>query len=58
MTRIKAHVSSVELEARYKTAVDLVGKSHFQASSGYEVDLAELLWFSELCGKLGDDGMR
>ncbi len=51
MTTIKAHVSSVELEARYKTAVDPVGKSHFHAlwllSSGYEVDeVAELLSFS------------
>src|SRR5262245_33311713 len=51
MTTIKAHVSSVELEARYQTAVDLVGKSHFHAlwllSSGYEVDeVAELLSFS------------
>ena len=51
MTTIKAHVSSVELEASYKTAVDPVGKSHFHAlwllSSGYEVDeVAELLSFS------------
>jgi transposase len=51
MTTIKVHLSSVELEARYKTAVDLVGKSHFHAlwllSSGYEVDeVAELLSFS------------
>ncbi len=46
MTTIKAHVSSVELEARYKTAVDLVGKSHFHAlwllSSGYEVGAGAL----------------
>jgi hypothetical protein len=46
MTTIKAHVS--ELEARYKTAVDPVGKSHFHAlwllSSGNEVDeVAELV---------------
>jgi hypothetical protein len=48
---IKAHLSSVELETRYKTAVDPVGKSHFHAlwllSSGYEVDeVAEILSFS------------
>src|SRR6516225_8628888 len=31
MTTIKAHLSSVELEACYKTAVDPIGKSHFHA---------------------------
>jgi transposase len=51
MTTIREHLSSAELEARYKTAVDPVGKSHFHAlwllSSGYEVDdVAELLSFS------------
>ena len=51
MTTIKAHLSSVELEACYKTAVDPIGKSHFHAlwllSSGYEVEeVAELLSFS------------
>jgi len=51
MTTIKAHVSSSELEARYKRAVDPIGKSHFHAlwllSCGYEVDeVAELLSFS------------
>jgi len=51
MTTIKAHLSSAELEARYKTAVDPIGKSHFHAlwllSCGYEVDeVAELLSFS------------
>jgi transposase len=51
MTAIKAHLSRVELEARYKTAVDAVGKSHFHAlwllSCGYEVEeVAELLAFS------------
>ena len=51
MTTIKAHLSCIELEARYKKAVDPVGKSHFHAlwllSSGYEVDeVAELLSFS------------
>ena len=51
MTTIKAYLSSAELEARYKTAVDPIGKSHFHAlwllSCGYEVDeVAELLSFS------------
>jgi transposase len=51
MTTIKAHLSSAELEAHYKTAVDPTGKSHFHAlwllSCGYEVDeVAELLSFS------------
>lgn len=51
MTTIKAHLSSVALEARYEAAVDPVAKSHFHAlwllSSGYEVDeVAELLSFS------------
>ncbi len=47
MMTIKAHLSSAELEARYKTAVDPIGKSHFHAlwllSCRYEVDeVAEL----------------
>ena len=51
MTTIKAHLSSAELEARYKTPVDPIGKSHFHAlwllSCGYEVDeVSELLSFS------------
>ena len=51
MTTIKAHLSSSELEARYKGAADPVAKSHFHAlwlmSLGYEVDeVAELLSFS------------
>ena len=51
MTTIRQHLSSAELEARYKNAVDPIGKSHFHAlwllSSGYEVDeVAELLSFS------------
>ena len=51
MTTITAHVSSAELEARYKRAVDPIGKSHFHVlwllSCGYEVDeVAELLSFS------------
>ncbi len=53
MTTIKTHQSSAELEARCKTAVDPIGKSHFHAlwlllSCGYEVDeVAELLSFSQ-----------
>ena len=51
MTTIREHLSRAELEARYKTAVDPIAKSHFHAlwllSSGYEVDeVAELLSFS------------
>ena len=51
MTMINAHLSSVELEARYKAADDAIAKSHFHAvwllSSGYEVEeVAELLSFS------------
>jgi transposase len=51
MTTIKAHLSSVELEARYKTAADAIAKSHFHAvwllSCGYESEeVAELLSFS------------
>jgi transposase len=51
MTTIRAHLSSAELEARYKSAVGPIGKSHFHAlwllSCGYEVDeVAELLAFS------------
>ena len=51
MTTIKKHLNSAELEARYKTTVDPICKSHFHAlwllSSGYEVDeVAELLSFS------------
>jgi transposase len=51
MTTLKMRLSSVELEARYKAAVDSIAKSHFHAlwlvSSGYEVgEVAELLSFS------------
>src|SRR5215475_9821883 len=51
MTVIKAHLSGADLEARYKTAVDPIGKSHFHALwllwCGYELDeVAELLSFS------------
>jgi len=51
MATIRQHLSSAELEARYKNAADPIGKSHFHAlwllSSGYEVDeVAELLSFS------------
>jgi hypothetical protein len=56
MTTIKAHLSRVELEARYKAAVDPIGKSHFHAvwllSCGYEVEeVAELLSFCGGCGR-------
>lgn len=51
MTRIAAHLSTVELEQRYKAAGDPIAKSHFHAvwllSSGYDVEeVAELLSFS------------
>jgi transposase len=51
MTTISAHLSSIELEARYETAADPVAKSHFHAlwllSEGYEAEeVAELLSFS------------
>jgi transposase len=51
MTTIKAHLSTAELEGRYETASDPIGKSHFHAvwllSCGLEVDeVAELLSFS------------
>ena len=51
MTAIKTHLSSIELEARYETAVDPIAKSHFHAvwllSCGYDVEeVAELLSFS------------
>lgn len=51
MTTITAHLSSAELEHRYETATDPIGKSHFHAlwllSCGYDLDeVAELLSFS------------
>ena len=51
MTTIRAHLSTLELEARYETAVDPIAKSHFHAlwllSSGFEIDeVAEILSFS------------
>ena len=51
MTAIKTHLSSIELEARYETAVDPIAKSHFHAvwllSCGYDVEeVAELYSFS------------
>jgi len=51
MATITMHLSSVELEARYKAAADPIGKSHFHAlwllSSGYEIgEVAKLLSFS------------
>ena len=66
MTTIKAQLSSAELKARYKTAVDPIGKSHFHAlwllSCGYEVDeVAELLsfsprWVRALLKRYNEDG--
>ena len=68
MTTIKAHLSSAELEARYKTAVDPIGKSHFHAlwllSCGYEiVEVAELLsfsprWVRALLKRYNEDGAQ
>ena len=51
MAIIKNHLSSVELEGRYKTAADPIAKSHFHAlwllSSGYAIGaVAEILSFS------------
>ena len=51
MATIKEHLSSVELEAGYKTAADPIAKSHFHAlwllSSGHPIgEVAELLSFS------------
>lgn len=66
MTTIRAHLSSFELEARYKGAADPVAKSHFHAlwllSCGYEIDeVAELLsfstrWVRELSKRYNEDG--
>jgi transposase len=66
MTTIKGHLSSIELEARYKAAADPIGKSHFHAlwllSSGYEQDeVAELLsfssrWVRALIRRYNEDG--
>jgi transposase len=52
MTTIKEHLSSVELEARCKTAADPIAKSHFHAlwllCLGYEIgEVAEILSFSK-----------
>ena len=51
MTVIKAHLSTIELEHRYKTAAEPIAKSHFHAlwllSRGYDIDeTAEVLSFS------------
>lgn len=66
MTTINAHLSSVELEERYKTAPDPIAKSHFHAvwllASGYEVgEVAELLsfsmrWVRELARRYNEGG--
>jgi transposase len=51
MAVVKAHLSVAELEERYESAKEPIGKSHFHAvwllASGYEFDeVAELLSFS------------
>jgi transposase len=51
MAALKAHLSPGDLEHRYKTAVDPVAKSHFQAiwllSQGYDIEeIAAVLAFS------------
>jgi transposase len=51
MTAIKPHLSAGELEERYETAAEPIGKSHFHAlwllSRGYEIEeTAEILSFS------------
>jgi transposase len=51
MTAVKAHLSSIELEHRYKTATEPIAKSHLHAlwllSRGYDLDeTAEILSFS------------
>lgn len=51
MTAIKLHLSSAELEHRYKTASEAIAKSHFHAlwllACGYSIDqVASLLSFS------------
>ncbi len=66
MTTIDAHLSSVELEARYKAASDPISKSHFHAvwllSAGYESEeVAELLsfstrWVRELARRYNEGG--
>jgi transposase len=66
MTTINAHLSSVELEERYKAARDPIAKSHFHAvwllASGYEVEeVAELLsfsmrWVRELARRYNEGG--
>lgn len=51
MTAIKSHLSTAELEHRYKTASEAIAKSHFHAlwllAGGYSIDqVADLLSFS------------
>ena len=51
MTAVKSHLSSAELEHRYKTASEAIAKSHFHAlwllTRGYSIDqVAGLLSFS------------
>ena len=52
MTSIKPHLSVKALEARYETASEPIGKSHFHAiwllASGYSVEqVSKLLSFSK-----------
>jgi transposase len=66
MTTITPHLSTAELEARYKAASAPIGKSHFHAlwllSSGLEADeVAELLsfstrWVKELVRRYNEGG--
>ena len=66
MASIAQHLSTAELEARFKTASDPVAKSHFHAlwllSNGYEKDeVAEVLsfstrWVQELLKRYNEGG--
>ena len=66
MASVAQHLSTAELEARFKTASDPVAKSHFHAlwllSNGYEKDeVAEVLsfstrWVQELLKRYNEGG--
>ena len=66
MTSIKPHLSVKALEARYETASEPIGKSHFHAiwllASGYSVEqVSKLLsfstrWVKALVAKRYNDG--
>jgi hypothetical protein len=63
MTTIKAHLSSVELEARYEAAADPVAKSHFHAvwllSCGYDLEeVAELLSVLDPVGAVSGEALQ